>query len=205
MKEYKIILITLLLTLIISIISFVAFIGNDKQNLGVPMPWQSYVQNNQVNVLNITLGTSQVKNLMQILGTEAEVSLFKDKKLGTRHLEVFFDSAKIGGLNTRIIASLEFNEEVLLFLDENVKDHEVMPSGNEKVEFNTFASNKLIDLIITDLTIAPKTNLSEDVIIMRFGEPIIKQDNYWLYPKKGLKILMDEGLKILEYSNSYIQ
>ena len=84
-------------------------------------------------------------------------------------------------------------------LNQNIENHEVLPSGNEKVEFNYFALNQLIDKKIKNLSFIPRAALSEEVILQRFGEPQIKTEKNWIYPNQGLNIVRDGKLSIFEY------
>lgn len=195
-KESKIIL----LVFVVSGIAFwsMYFLIPKPHIPNIPMPWEATKTNNIVQVFGLKMGHSTLKNAMQIFGTEAEVALFKGKNKDNT-IEVYFKGTKIGGLSISAILALELDERDLIMLNQNIENHEVLPSGNEKVEFNYFALNQLIDKKIKNLSFIPRASLSEKVILQRFGEPQIKTKTNWIYPNQGLNIVRDGELSIFEY------
>lgn len=189
------------------ILAFLAvyFMLPQPKSPNIPMPWQAHKQHNVTQIFGLTLGESTLKNAMQIFGREAEVSLFKDKDKGNnntnKEVEVYFSSTKIGGMSIKVILSLEVTQDILITLNKNIKNHEIMPSGNEKVEFNDFAKNQLLNQKIKHLSFIPRTTLDDKDIIARFGEPNTQTKDAWYYPDQGLKIVRDGELNIFEYSN----
>ena len=201
MKELKIIGISLL-TLVIVFLLFSITTLQKNNTPDIPMPWESVTINNKVKIFNLTLGESTLKNAMQIFGSEANVSLFKEKDKNSS-LEVYFKNTKIGGFSAKIILTLITNNKTLGLLNQNIKDYKSLPSGNEKVDFSNFANNMLLNNKIKNLSFIPRLTLTDDDIINRFGSPAIKQDNLWSYPEKGLDIVKNGELTIFEYSNKY--
>ena len=198
MKESKMILYSLFLAIFL-FLAFLFLMPSPKIP-NIPTPWEATNINNQVNIFGLDLEKSTLKNAMQIFGSEAKVSLFKEKNKNNA-VEVYFSSTKIGGLSVKIILTLITDEKDLQLLNANIKAHEVMPSGNEKVIFNDFANNKLLNNKIKNLSFIPRVSLSKADIIARFGEPKIKQIDAWIYPNYGLKIVRDDKLNIFEYKN----
>ncbi len=205
MKERNVIILTLGIGAFITLVATLFFMNHStKHTTSTPMPWMSEVQNNKVITLGITLGESPIRTLMATLGSEAEVALFKDKASEENTLEVYFSNAKIGGLSARVIANLSPTRETLEFLNTQVKEYEILPTGNEKVLFHGFANNQLLSLPVEHLSIIPYSNLDITNIKQLFGTPDEETEEYLLYPKRGLKVVLSGKLIILEFSNVYL-
>lgn len=199
MKELKMIFVIIIFA--ITLFGIIMLSTNNIKTPKIDMPWQSYATNGITKVFGLTLGKSTLKDAMMLFGKELEISVFKDKKNNTKSLEVYFDGTKLGGISAKIILTLNAKQSHYELLNANIKNYKTMPSGNEKIEFQNYIYPKLINLTIKDISFIPSINLSEKEIINTFGAPHSKQNNIWIYPKKGLKILIDEKLKILEYTN----
>jgi hypothetical protein len=198
MKEGKIVLYSILLAIILFF--GVWFFTPTPKFPNIPMPQNATKTLGIVDVFGLKLGQSTVEDAMRVFGSEAKVSLFKEKNKDNE-VEVYFENTKIGGLSIRVIIGIQVDDAKLNILNENIDSHDIMPSGLEKVVFNTFANNTLLDETITHLSFIPRANLDDETIIKVFGTPSKKTKNAWYYPQKGLKIVKDEKLNIFEYTN----
>jgi len=195
-KESKIIFLVFIIS---GVVFWSMYFLAPKPNIpNIPMPWNATKISNTTQVFGLKIGENTLKNAMQIFGSEAEVALFKNKNKENT-VEVYFNNTKIGGLSVRIILALILTNDDLKMLNQNIDSHEVLPSGSEKVEFRTFALNKLLDKKIKHLSFIPRVSLEEKVILARFGEPEIREKNKWIYPKQGLQVVRDGDLSIFEY------
>ena len=206
MKESRIILVILLLALVIYGVFYLS-----TRDVEIPdnqaMPWQSYVNDQgKTVVFDLTMGESTLAESMRLFGSEVEASLFEDKDQ-KQTLEVFFSSTKVGGISAKVIVNLALNNQQFDHLNSNIKETEVMPTGNKKTIFNQTGESSMFNLTISALTFIPSADLSPDTLLGLFKKPARVESletgvEYWHYPDKGLRIIVDtEGKEILEFYN----
>jgi len=206
MKESRIVLVILLLTLVIYGVFY-----QSTRNVKIPdnqsMPWQSYVnEQGKTVVFDLTMGESTLAESMRIFGSEVEASLFEDKDQ-KQTLEVFFSNTKIGGISAKVIVNLALNSQQFNYLSSNIKETEVMPTGNKKTIFNQTGESSMFDLTISALTFIPSADLSSDALLSLFKKPVRVEIlepgvEYWYYYNKGLRVIVDaERKEILEFYN----
>ncbi|HCX13285.1 MAG TPA: hypothetical protein DHJ28_03305, partial [Gammaproteobacteria bacterium] len=171
------------------------------------MPWQSYVNDQgKTVVFDLTMDESTLAESMRLFGTEVEASLFEDKDQ-KKTLEIFFSNTKVGGISAKVIINLALNDQQFNYLSDNIKETEVMPSGNKKTIFNQAGESSMFGLTISALTFIPSANLSADTLLGLFKKParvelVEPGVEYWYYPSKGLRIIVDaERKEILEFYN----
>ncbi|WP_190600137.1 hypothetical protein [Candidatus Vesicomyidisocius sp. SY067_SCS001] len=210
MIESKIISITLLLAVVIFTL-FYLLTRNIQMPQNQSLPWQSFI-NSQGNtvVFNLTMGHSSLIDAIHLFGSEAEIAMFgSDSK--EQELEVFFSNTKVGGINASVILNLIFDQKDTKYLNNNIKELRVMPSGVRKTTFNLMTKISMLDLKIKSLTFIPKVDLSKEMIINLFGEPsrveLVSQSvSYLYYLIKGVRIIIDNDNKeILEFYNEVVQ
>jgi hypothetical protein len=171
------------------------------------MPWQSYVNDQgKTVVFDLTMDESTLAESMRLFGTEVEASLFEDKDQ-KKTLEIFFSNTKVGGISAKVIINLALNDQQFNYLSDNIKETEVMPSGNKKTIFNQAGESSMFGLTISALTFIPSADLSADTLLGLFKKParvelVEPGVEYWYYPSKGLRIIVDaERKEILEFYN----
>ncbi|HBN57677.1 MAG TPA: hypothetical protein DD382_00060 [Gammaproteobacteria bacterium] len=206
MKESRLVLIILLITFVIYSVFYLS-----TRDVEIPynqaMPWQSYVNDQgKTVVFDLTMDESTLAESMRLFGTEVEASLFEDKDQ-KKTLEIFFSNTKVGGISAKVIINLALNDQQFNYLSDNIKETEVMPSGNKKTIFNQAGESSMFGLTISALTFIPSANLSADTLLGLFKKParvelVEPGVEYWYYPSKGLRIIVDAKRKeILEFYN----
>ena len=206
MKESRLVLIILLITFVIYSVFYLI-----TRDVEIPdnqaMPWQSYVNDQgKTVVFDLTMDESTLAESMRLFGTEVEASLFEDKDQ-KKTLEIFFSNTKVGGISAKVIINLALNDQQFNYLSDNIKETEVMPSGNKKTIFNQAGESSMFGLTISALTFIPSANLSADTLLGLFKKParvelVEPGVEYWYYPSKGLRIIVDaERKEILEFYN----
>ena len=206
MKESRLVLIILLITFVIYSVFYLS-----TRDVEIPdnqaMPWQSYVNDQgKTVVFDLTMDESTLAESMRLFGTEVEASLFEDKDQ-KQTLEIFFSNTKVGGISAKVILNLELNDQQFNYLSDNIKETEVMPSGNKKTIFNQAGESSMFGLTISALTFIPSADLSADTLLGLFKKParvelVEPGVEYWYYPSKGLRIIVDaERKEILEFYN----
>jgi hypothetical protein len=206
MKESRLVLIILLITFVIYSVFYLI-----TRDVEIPdnqaMPWQSYVNDQgKTVVFDLTMDESTLAESMRLFGTEVEASLFEDRDQ-KQTLEIFFSNTKIGGISARVILNLALNNQQFDGLSNNIKETEMMPTGNKKTIFNQAGESSMFGLTISALTFIPSADLSADTLLGLFKKParielIEPGVEYWYYPSKGLRIIVDtERKEILEFYN----
>jgi hypothetical protein len=206
MKESRLVLIILLITFVIYSVFYLI-----TRDVEIPdnqaMPWQSYVNDQgKTVVFDLTMDESTLAESMRLFGTEVEASLFEDKDQ-KKTLEIFFSNTKVGGISAKVILNLALNDQQFNYLSDNIKETEVMPSGNKKTIFNQAGESSMFGLTISALTFIPSADLSADTLLGLFKKParvelVEPGVEYWYYPSKGLRIIVDaERKEILEFYN----
>ncbi|WP_347423582.1 hypothetical protein [Candidatus Thioglobus sp.] len=206
MKESRLVLIILLITFVIYSVFYLS-----TRDVEIPdnqaMPWQSYVNDQgKTVVFDLTMDESTLAESMRLFGTEVEASLFEDKDQ-KKTLEIFFSNTKVGGISAKVILNLALNDQQFNYLSDNIKETEVMPSGNKKTIFNQAGESSMFGLTISALTFIPSADLSADTLLGLFKKParvelVEPGVEYWYYPSKGLRIIVDaERKEILEFYN----
>ncbi|MEO1939841.1 MAG: hypothetical protein ABGX46_04495 [Candidatus Thioglobus sp.] len=201
------------MVLIILLITFVIYsvFYLSTRDVEIPdnqaMPWQSYVNDQgKTVVFDLTMDESTLAESMRLFGTEVEASLFEDKDQ-KKTLEIFFSNTKVGGISAKVILNLALNDQQFNYLSDNIKETEVMPSGNKKTIFNQAGESSMFGLTISALTFIPSADLSADTLLGLFKKParvelVEPGVEYWYYPSKGLRIIVDaERKEILEFYN----
>ncbi|MDC9726680.1 MAG: hypothetical protein PSN35_02450 [Candidatus Thioglobus sp.] len=206
MKERHIIGYTLLGAILAFLIIFL-FTRDVEMPKNQAMPWQSYVNENQQTVVfDLTMGQSRLIDAARHFGTEIKASLFENEGVEPE-LEVYFSSTKVGGISARIILNLLLDDQAIEALSRNIDESMLMPSGVKNTTFTPAGERSMSRLKIKSLTFIPRANLEEAVIENLFGKPTSVELapeglSYWLYPQKGLRIIVDnEQKEILEFSN----
>ncbi|SFV76194.1 hypothetical protein MNB_SUP05-10-624 [hydrothermal vent metagenome] len=122
-----------------------------------------------------------------------------------RDLEVFFSSTKVGGISAKVILNLDLNNQQFSYLNNNIKETEVLSIDTKKISFNKAGESSMFALTINALTFIPRADLSADTLIGLFKKParvdlVEPGIEYWYYPSKGLRIIVDtENKEILEF------
>jgi hypothetical protein len=203
MKEGKLVLIILSIAVLIYTVFYLL-----SRDITLPdnqaMPWQSYVNDQgETVVFDLTMGKSTLADAMRLFGTEVEASLFEEDN--KRDLEVFFSSTKVGGISAKVILNLDLNNQQFSYLNNNIKETEVLSIDTKKISFNKAGESSMFALTINALTFIPRADLSADTLIGLFKKParvdlVEPGIEYWYYPSKGLRIIVDtENKEILEF------
>lgn len=168
-------------------------------------PWQvKPVANGNSQVFGIELGKANFSQAQGIMGRRYDAAVFENKD-GSLSLELFYKEITLGGLTAKFVLTLGANAEELQRLKGRPLKKETMESGVIKYTVAKNDSDELMAMDITAITYMPITDLEEDVIRNRFGEPAEKirtheSAQHWLYPEKGLDLIINaEGKEILQF------
>ena len=168
-------------------------------------PWQITVLDPQHSrVFGITLGRSTLGGASASLGAGYKLALFEDPG-GRLSLEVYYSEFTRGGLSGKLILVLDGSQADLAALRDRAAARQVLGSGNVRYTLSDADQLAVPSRTIVALDYIPYVNLDAETITGRFGPPaerirLAAGREHWLYPDRGLDILLDpEGKELLQY------
>ncbi len=185
----------------------------------IPPPWQiETTENNSIRVMGITLRQTRLQQVVDLYGEPPEVSLFEDTD-GSRQLEAFFQTLDLNGLRARMVLVLLADDITLQRLYDQGARIQNVESGGKRISLNKTDLALAFQLPVRAISYLPKTDLPEDILEQRFGQPAEKrpvmahpdaeadsekakeqQSVEWIYPQKQLQITVsDSEREVLHY------
>jgi len=164
------------------------------------LPWRITVgADGSSRVFGLTLGHSTLGEAQQLLGDRGELTLFVAQD-GQRTLEAYFDQVALSGLRGHMVLTLELPQERLqAFHDRGIRVSR-LGSGETKVTPSEGDRADATHAPLRAITYLPLADIPEEVLLKRFGPPDeripVGDDRvHWLYPDRGLDILVDPQRK----------
>lgn len=171
------------------------------------LPWQiETLPNGNSRVFGLTLGSATLDDARARLGGELKIAIVAaSNEAGA--LEAYNDSVRFGFITGRVILTMEASDKDLATMRERSPKSEYMESANavrkhELAPADLAAAGRLP---VAALAFIPSANLDEQAILQRFGTPAERirtsdKTEHFLYPDKGLDILLDaERKELLQY------
>ncbi|WP_456373597.1 hypothetical protein [Thiolapillus sp.] len=170
------------------------------------LPWLIEVfDDGSSKVFGVHLGESTLDQVEQQFQEPAEVSMFATDA-GERAVEAFFNSVTLSGLKAKVVATLDFSETELQAMYDRGERISTLAEGKRKISLSGADMQTTRHTPVVALTYLPRVDLEESVVVKRFGEPAEKivetggRKEHWLYPDKGLDVVMDkEAKEVLQY------
>lgn len=169
------------------------------------LPWQvEALPDGTSRVFGVVLGQSSLKQVSQTFETLPELALFEEADDSLR-LEAYFGRLRLGVLEARVVAHVAVAPEELAGIRERSPSSEPMPSGARKLGLTEDDIAAVYEMPVDALTYIPSAQYDEAIVRQRFGEPaeilpLNDTQRYWLYPAKGLALLLgEEEREVLEY------
>jgi len=190
--------------LIIALIVIVAgtfniFFGPEQQEskqTAKLLPWQIEITpQGNTQVFNIEVGASNTQQVSELWQVSPEIALFRAPD-GSHRLESYLGKVKLGPFQARIILNLQANDEQLASFAANSSSSDATPSGNHQLRLNKDDFELALLMPITELSYSPAVDTEADMLANLFGKPareiqIDDSSSYWLYPERGLVILLN--------------
>jgi hypothetical protein len=177
---------------------------DSKQNAKL-LPWQIEITpQGNTRVFDIEVGVSNVQQISQLWRVSPEIALFRDPD-GSHRLESYLGKIKLGPFQARIILNLQANKEQLANFAKNSSSHDATPSGSHQLRLSKDDFELALQMPINELSYSPAVDTEVEMLSNLFGTPereILIDDNssYWLYPQRGLVILInDEDKDVFHY------
>ncbi|WP_428624198.1 hypothetical protein [Sedimenticola sp.] len=199
---------TFLGVLVFSLLAVVIgiFLVPGRQVEDVRLPWQvESTPSGESRVFGVEIGRSTLTEVQDVLRETAELSLFENAD-GKRMVEAYFNDVDISGLRARVILVMVVDEEQLAGMYQRGERLINMGAGKHRVTLAQVDTDALKQATFSSLSYIPRANLDAKLVKERFGEPVERINEgksgveHWLYPDKGLDIVMDpEGKEILQY------
>jgi len=170
------------------------------------LPWQiEILPDGNSKVFGIELGKSTTLEAKRALDHKADFSLFKSAD-GSLSLEAYYGTLTLGVLEAKLIAEVEATPEQLKILAEHAKNLRAQPSGAWKADLRDEDYLTIQSWPVRSLTYIPMAvQFDAKLLEKRFGTPAERKPidtgrEYWLYPEKGLVIMLaDKEKEILQY------
>ncbi|MEW5837434.1 MAG: hypothetical protein AB1717_01185 [Pseudomonadota bacterium] len=170
------------------------------------LPWQiEILPDGHSKVFGIELGKSTTLQAKRALDQKADFNLFKSAD-GNISLEAYYGTLTLGVLEAKLIAEVDATQEQLKKLGEHAENPRAQPSGSWKFDLRDEDYLTIQDWPVRSLTYIPMAvQFDAELLEKRFGKaaerkPIDEGREYWLYPDKGLVIVLDaKGKEILQY------
>lgn len=159
----------------------------------------------KLHVLGVTLGETTLGEAEFKFKAGGDVTLFQSSA-GEYAIEAYFQRIYLSGIRADLVATLDVDQTTAGEMFDRGRRISRNSSGGKKVALSSEDLERLKQVKISHITYLPATDLEEELIISRFGEPVERmqeQDSeitHWLYPNKGLDIAVNpDGKEIFQY------
>jgi len=170
------------------------------------LPWQVQVRpDGSSEVFGIRLGQTTIDEASRQLGHVPELAVFIGPE-GPEAIEAWFGKIRLGLFDARLLLKARAPEALLQRVAENGGEPEPQPSNTWKRSVSEADLPEVLKLPVAEITYVSSVQYDADIVRSRFGAParIVPHDTHgqwWLYPDKGLLLLLDEkGKEVLQYT-----
>lgn len=178
---------------------------NQKGEAVTGLPWQIEVlPDGSSRVFGLDLTRSTLAEAKARFG-EGEIALVAAPG-ESESLELYFDNVMLGGaILGKLVVTAELPQETITAMRQRTVKTEYMQSSTKKSVLDDVDLPAAYAAPIRALAFVPATNLDEEMVMQRFGQPaerIKSGDNleHLLYPDRGLEIRLDTTAKeVLQY------
>ena len=170
------------------------------------LPWQvDILPDGSTRVFGLNIGVSHLADVLGIHGDDdMELAVIAaSDEVGS--LEMYYGHYRAGLISGKLIVQTNASEENIKSWRERAAKFDYMASGQAKKYILSEGDLKLaLNEKVTGQTFIPSSNLDEEIILLRFGEPIervqLQNAMHYLYPNKGLDIaLFEDAKEVLQY------
>lgn len=160
------------------------------------LPWDIVITpEGNTRVFEIDVGATTVAQASKQWRAHPEIALFRLPD-GSHRLEAYLGKVQLGPFQARIIFNLKPSETQLAEFAANSSSSDVTPSGNYQLRLSGDDFDKALDMPIAELSYSPAVDTRPKSLKNLFGEPegeleIDDNSSYWLYPQKGVVMLIN--------------
>ena len=193
---------------LIVVVLLILLTGCEKREIKVDnLPWQIDINSaGHLHVFNITLEETTLWDAVKTWHAYPTVGIFSQGDI-PESVEAYFDKVQLGPISAKIIVRLATTPEQLQMLWKGRYNREPQPSGAWKFELGDDELKAAHELLIHEITYIPAPSSDAELLTKRFGKPkefrqLEEERSLWLYPEKGLAIILDEnGKEVFQYVN----
>ncbi len=179
--------------------------ASHQQGAATPLPWLITAHaDGSSDALGVKLGSSTLADARQQFGPDTQLAIIAAPgENGT--LEAFVDPAQAGFIAGKLVITADLPAARLKAMRDQALKSEFMESTTRKYTLRDADMADALQARIVSLSFIPQASLDADIILARFGQPASRvrstaHQEHFLYPDKGLDVLMDdEGKELLQY------
>ncbi len=195
---------------LLALLLAIALGGCEQREIRVDnLPWQISVNEaGHLRVFDVTLEESTLWDAVRTWRSHPRVGIFSNEAGDApESVEAYFDKVKLGPITAKIVVRLATTPEQLQMLWAGRYNRKPQPSGTWMFELGDDQLKAAHQLKIGEITYIPAPASDAELITRRFGKPatfrkLEEERSLWLYPEKGLAIILDEnGKEIFQYVN----
>jgi predicted ribosomally synthesized peptide with SipW-like signal peptide len=166
------------------------------------LPWQiDRLPNGDTRVFEITLGRTTLGEAIELLGDdEMDLAIIAaPRETGT--LEAYFSHYSAGPITGKLFLMLDIAPDIL----SPMRKRAFQDGGTRKYHLHPDDLPAAYRAPVSVMNFIPSFNLDEEIAQARFGTPdeiiqIDAQQKHWLYPDKGLDLILNVDNKdVLQY------
>lgn len=177
----------------------------EKVSQSAALPWNiERLPSGGSRVFGLVLGESTLEDAFRRFGPDAQVAMIvASGESGS--VEAYYDSVHASFITGKMILTLDTTPAQREAMLKRAVKAEITENAARRVTLAEADLHGLRQARIAGVTFIPAADLSEDVVMQRFGEPSekIRSDEritHWLYPEKGLDVQLDvKGKEVLQY------
>jgi hypothetical protein len=184
---------------------FISDTDKPVQQAAEGLPWQVEVlANGHSRVFGLSPGSSTLEDARARFGPDPQIAMIIAKG-ETGSVEAYYESLTAGYVTGKLILTLETTlaqrEEML----KRAIKADFMESTTRRITLADDDLRGLSKARVFSIAFIPSANLSEDVVLQRFGLPAERirsseHAEHFLYPAKGLDLRLDaKGKELLQY------
>jgi hypothetical protein len=169
------------------------------------LPWDIEItQEGNTRVFGIDVGATTAAQAKELWRAYPEIALFRAAD-GSYRLESYLGKIKLGPFEARVILNLKASQEQLAKFATNSPASDTTPTGNYKLRLSGDDFEKAMQMTIVALSYSPAVDTRPKSLKHLFGDPVDEmeindQSRYWLYPEKGVVLLInDDDKEIFHY------
>lgn len=182
------------------------FIPSGKSPDKTPLlPWQVTVDaNGNSSVFGLTIDKSTLSEAENLYQEKSTVSLFATPD-NVYAVEAFFERLYLSGIRANLVMNIDIDPDTAAQMMARGIRISRLGSGSSKVTLSEEDLQTVKGNTISLITYLPATDLDEELIQKRFGDPAERIPEasgsvHWLYPDKGLDIAVNpETKEVFQY------
>ena len=199
MKYFLVLLVVILIA--IGLTSF----NNDEQASNEPvtgLPWQiDSLPNGDTRVFGIVLGRTTLGEAIELLGNDEMDLAILAAPHETGTLEAYYSHYSAGPITGKLFLLLDITPDVL----SHMRKRAFQDGGTRRYHLHPDDLPVAYRAPVSVINFVPSFNLDDEIAQTRFGTPaeiiqIDTQQKHWLYPDKGLDLILNVDNKdVLQY------